>query len=241
MGHILRHFLTATALLGTTTGQGNSDSLVGALLNPVTSANLAVSADGSASASFNLNPDASSAMLRASASIMLAVSGSLNLNFNLSSGKTGTSSSANASPTSGSSGLLGGVSDTVNDVGGAMNNAISGEDSVVVAIVTPVASGLQSVALNAGQVVDAVGDTVNPAVAAVPSTASGAGNAAAGLGNTIGIAAVEATGLVPDLLDVSLDTVSDVLTNVTLSLLTVSFFPSSDLLLLTLRSRLQFK
>jgi phage-related protein len=129
----------------------------------------------------------------------------------------------------------------VSGVGSAVAIVVSGVGSAVENVVTPVASGLRSAALNAGQVIDAVADSVYPAAATASPLVSGAGNVFAGLGNTIGIAAAETTGLVPDLLDVTLDTVSDVLTNATLSLLTVSFLSSSGLPLLTLCSRLQFK
>lgn len=216
MGRVLRHFLTATVLLGTTTGQGNSGGLVGGLLNPITSAKLAVPAG--ASASINLNLGASPAVPSESVQTVAATSGRLNLNLNIGSGKTGTFSGANASPISAASGLLGGLGDTLNGVGGAVGAAVSRVGSAVIAIVTPVASGLQSVVSNAGQVVDAIRNIADSGIAAVPPIVSRVGS----------------------LLDVTLDTVSDFLTNVTLSLLAVSFF-SLQWTLLTSHSRLPYK
>jgi hypothetical protein len=66
------------------------------------------------------------------------------------------------------------------------------------------------------------GNTVDSAVGIVPPVAVGAGSAVNYLGNTLGIDTVGVTGLVGDLLDITLDTVSDVLTSATIALHTVS-------------------
>ncbi|KAH7381378.1 hypothetical protein DE146DRAFT_740523 [Phaeosphaeria sp. MPI-PUGE-AT-0046c] len=172
MRRVLRHILTATALLGVTTGQGNGLSNI--LIKPASTAKVAVSLGASVSISIPSIP-------------------------------TGN--------------LLAGLGNVVNGVGGAVGGVVSGVGGAIAVVATPAASGVRNVVSGAAQIVSTVGDTANAAVVILPPVVSGVGNAATGLGNTVGITAIGATGLVGDLLDVTLGTVSDVVTSATFALL----------------------
>jgi hypothetical protein len=216
MGRVLRHILTATALLGVTTGQGNG------LLSGSLKSSSSVKVSVAVSTSVNVKPASVLPKPISSADVGLSVGANNNLNLNLGVGKFATSSEANVKPSSGSVPLLGGLGNVLNGVGGVVNNVASGIGNAVIAVTTPDGSGLELVVSGAAQAVGAVGDTANAAVALVPPVVSGVGTAVSGLGNTLGITALGVTGLVGGLLDVTLDSVFDVVTSTTLGLLTVS-------------------
>jgi hypothetical protein len=210
MARILRYILIAYALLSIVAGQGNSH--VAGQLESSSSALVALSFGDTVNP--KLLPSPTKAISRAKAG--LAVRGNINLNISAST----TCISSNATPKP-SIELLNMVGDALNSVGGAVGGVVSGVGSPVEGVATPIASGVDAAVSGAVQILSTLDSAVASTIASIPALGPEVGDTAVTARSTLKIAAVGATELVGGLLDVTLDTVSDVLTNATLSLLTV--------------------